>query len=181
MPVAHTLPVANRLGAMALTLSDGIRDATEEATGMAGGLPPALVSLRQWADGASVDVLADAMRVSHSRAVRIVDRLEAGGLARREPDPADGRRALVWLEPPGRVMADRAIAARARVVNGVIAGLEADDLEALDRLLARVLTATTLSVRSARETCRLCDARACGHLTGQCPVSLEADRHRGGS
>src|SRR6266498_3070109 len=102
MPQAHIAPVANRLGALAVTLSDSIREATEVATGMAGGGPAALVSLHEWADGRSVDVLAEAMRVSHSRAVRIVDRLEAAGLARREPDPSDGRRALVWLEPPGR-------------------------------------------------------------------------------
>src|SRR5918999_1604834 len=105
MPEAYISRVANRLGAIALTLSDGIREATEEATGLAGGIPAALVSLREWADGRSVDVLAEAMRVSHSRAVRVVDRLEAAGLARREPDPTDGRRALVWLEPAGRGLA----------------------------------------------------------------------------
>ncbi len=77
MPEAYIAGVANRLGAIALSLSDGIREATEAATGMAGGLPAALVSLREWADGSSVDVLAQAMRVSHSRAVRVVDRLEA--------------------------------------------------------------------------------------------------------
>src|SRR4051794_41319187 len=112
MPEAYTLRVANRLGAVALTLSDAIREATEAATGMAGGIPAALVSLREWADGSSVEVLAEAMRVSHSRAVRVVDRLEAAGLARRAPDPADGRRALVRLEPAGRRLAQRALAAR---------------------------------------------------------------------
>ena len=50
MSEAHISPVANRLGAVALTLSDAIRDATEAATGMAGGLPAALVSLSEWAD-----------------------------------------------------------------------------------------------------------------------------------
>ena len=94
---------------MALTLSDGIREATEAATGMAGGLPSALVSLAEWADGRSIDVLAEAMRVSHSRAVRVVDRLEAAGLAHREPDPSDGRRALVWLAPAGRELAEAAL------------------------------------------------------------------------
>src|SRR3954469_1172701 len=97
MPQAYISPAANRLGAVALTLSDRIREATEAATGMGGGLPAALVSLREWPEGRSVDVLAEAMRVPRSRAVRVVDRLEEAGLARRAPDPADGRRALVWL------------------------------------------------------------------------------------
>jgi DNA-binding MarR family transcriptional regulator len=163
---------------MALTLSDGIREATEEATGMAGGLPAALVSLREWADGTSVDVLAEAMRVSHSRAVRIVDRLEAAGLARRESDPLDGRRALVWLEPAGRDLAERALDARSRVLLLALAQLDAADVRDLERLLGAVLDATTVDLRAAKGTCRLCDAHACGHYEGTCPVSRAADRWR---
>jgi DNA-binding MarR family transcriptional regulator len=170
--------VANRLGAMALTLGDRVRDATEAATGMAGGLPAALVSLREWADGRSVDVLADAMRVSHSRAVRVVDRLEAAGLAHRDSDPSDGRRALVWLEPAGRELAQRALDARSRVLLSAVAELDAADVRDLERLLAAVLEATTVDTRAAMETCRLCDAHACGHYEGACPVSQAADRRR---
>jgi DNA-binding MarR family transcriptional regulator len=178
MPEAYISQVGNRLGALSLTLGDGIRDATEEATAMAGGLPAALVSLREWADGRSVDVLAEAMRVSHSRAVRVVDRLEAAGLARRASDPSDGRRALVWLEPAGRELAERALDARSRVLQSVVAELDAADVRDLDRLLGALLDATTVDVRAAKETCRLCDAHACGHYEGVCPVSRAADRHR---
>jgi MarR family transcriptional regulator, negative regulator of the multidrug operon emrRAB len=178
MPKAHTSQVANRLGALALTLSDGIREATEAATGMAGAPPAALVSLREWADGRSVDVLAQAMRVSHSRAVRVVDRLEAAGLARRESDPSDGRRALVWLEPAGRKLAERALAARARVLLSAVAELGAADVLDLERVVGALLEATTVDVRSASGTCRLCDAHACGHYEGICPVSMATARLR---
>ncbi len=178
MPEAYTSRVANRLGALALTLSDGIREATEAATGMAGGLPAALVSLQEWADGRSVDVLAEAMRVSHSRAVRVVDRLEAAGLARRESDPSDGRRALVWLEPSGRELAERALDARARVLRLAVADLDGADVRDLERLVGALLDATTVDLRAAKETCRLCDAHACGHYEGACPVSQAADRFR---
>jgi MarR family transcriptional regulator, negative regulator of the multidrug operon emrRAB len=178
MPDAYISRVANRLGATALTLSDGIRDATEAATGMGGGLPAALVSLREWADGSSVDVLAEAMRVSHSRAVRVVDRLEAAGLARRESDPSDGRRARVWLEPSGRELADRALEARSRVLLCAVAELDVADIRDLERLIGALLDATTVDVRAAKETCRLCDAHVCGHYEGVCPVSRAADRHR---
>jgi DNA-binding MarR family transcriptional regulator len=178
MPQAYTSRVANRLGAMALTLSDGITEATEAATGMAGGVPAALVSLREWADGSSVEVLAEAMRVSHSRAVRVVDRLEAAGLARREADPSDGRRALVRLEPAGRELAERALAARARVLLAAVTELDAADVRDLERLVGALLDATTVDVRAASGTCRLCDAHACGHYEGACPVSRAADRRR---
>jgi DNA-binding MarR family transcriptional regulator len=178
MPEAHILRVANRLGAVALTVGDRIREATEAATGMAGGVPAALVSLREWADGSSVEVLAAAMRVSHSRAVRVVDRLEAAGLARREPDPSDGRRALVRLEPAGRELAERALAARSRVLLGAVAELNAADVRDLERLLGALLDATTVDVRAAMGTCRLCDAHVCGHYEGICPVTRAADRTR---
>ena len=175
MPEAY---IANRLGAVALTLADRIREATEAATGMAGGLPAALVSLREWADGSPVEVLAAAMRVSHSRAVRIVDRLEAAGLARREPDPSDGRRALVRLEPAGRELAERALEARARVLGQVVRALDPADAAALEGVLGALLDATTVDLRAAMTTCRLCDAHACGHFEGTCPVTRAADRHR---
>ena len=175
MPEAH---IANRLGAVALTLGDRIREATEAATGMAGGLPAALVSLREWADGSPVDVLAAAMRVSHSRAVRVVDRLEAAGLARRESDPTDGRRALVRLEPAGRELAERALEARARVLGQVVGALDGADAAALEGVLGALLDATTVDLRAAMTTCRLCDAHACGHFDGSCPVTRAADRHR---
>jgi DNA-binding MarR family transcriptional regulator len=178
MPGAHISGVANRLGAMALTLGDGMREATESATGLAGALPAALISLRQWADGTSVDVLAEAMRVSHSRMVRVVDRLEAAGLAHREADPSDGRRALVRLDPAGRELADRALDARARVLLDALAGFDGADLRDLERLLGAALGATTADVGAARSTCRLCDAHACGHYAGHCPVSRAADRRR---
>ena len=178
MPEAYTSRVANRLGAAALTLSDGIRDATEEATGMAGGLPAALVSLREWADGRSVEVLAEAMRVSHSRAVRVVDRLEAAGLARREADPSDGRRALVRLEPAGRELAERALDARSRVLLSAVAELDAADVRDLERVLGALLHATTVDLRAAKEPCRLCDSQACGHHEGACPLTRAAARGR---
>ena len=178
MSDAYILRVTNRLGALAVTLSDRIREATESATDTAGGVPAALISLREWADGESVHVLAAAMRVSHSRAVRVVDSLEEAGLARREPDPSDRRRALVRLEPPGRDLAERALDARSRVLLSSVVQLDVDALQDLERLLGALLDTTTVDVRAARGTCRLCDAHACGHHEGACPVTQAADRVR---
>jgi DNA-binding MarR family transcriptional regulator len=172
------LRIANRLGAVALTLGDGIRDAVGAATGMSGGVPAALISLHEWADGCSVEVLADAMRVTHSRAVRVVDRLEQAGLARRERSSADGRRALVVLEPAGHELAQRALRARSAVLLDVVAALDASDAVELERLLAPVLAARTDGTRAARGICRMCDAHTCGHYDGTCPVSHAADRAR---
>jgi DNA-binding MarR family transcriptional regulator len=145
---------------------------------MTGGIPAALISLREWAEGTSVDVLADAMHLSHSRAVRVVDRLEEAGLARRETDPADGRRALVRLAPDGRALADRALEARSRVLGSTVAELSTDELRGLEQVLAALLRVTTVDVHTARRTCRLCDVHVCGHYEGACPVTQAADGWR---
>jgi hypothetical protein len=41
-----------------------------------------------------------------------------------------------------------------------------------------LLYATTVTVRAAMATCRLCNARVCGHDEGLCPVTRAADRWR---
>ena len=80
---------------------------------MGGALPAALSSLHEWAGGRTIETLAGGLRLSHSRTVRVVDRLEQRGLARRARDPGDGRSVLVHLTPAGR-RAAAACSTRAR-------------------------------------------------------------------
>ena len=175
MPGAYFSHDENVVGAMGLVLGDRLRAATEEAAGLAGALPAALVSLHEWAGGRPIDVLASALRVSHSRAVRVVDRLEADGLARRSADPDDARMVLVALTPKGRARARRVLDARARAIGDCLGGLSAPERATLAGLAAKVLGTTTDGRLVARATCRLCDAHACGHDDGRCPVTRAAD------
>jgi DNA-binding MarR family transcriptional regulator len=48
--------------------------------------------------------LADYVVLTRSNLTRLVDRLEAAGLLRREPDPGDKRGAFAVLEEAGRAM-----------------------------------------------------------------------------
>jgi DNA-binding MarR family transcriptional regulator len=162
----------NVIGALVVVLGDRIRDATEEASGMGGALPAALSALHEWAGGRTIETLAGGLRLSHSRTVRVVDRLEERGLARRAPDPADGRGVLVHLTPAGRRAGRRVLDARATALEDAIAGAERVRLAAIaERLLADATTGR----RSAGAICRLCDAHACGHHDGRCPVTRAAD------
>ena len=113
----------NVVGAMIVALGDRIRDATEDAAAMSGALPAALVSLHEWAGGRTVDTLSGGLRLSHSRTVRVVDRLAAAGLATRERDPADGRGVLVRLTPAGVAAAERVQLARGAALEAALAGL----------------------------------------------------------
>jgi DNA-binding MarR family transcriptional regulator len=165
----------NVVGAMALALGDRIRAATEAAAGTTGALPAALVSLHEWASGRTVDTLAGALRLSHSRTVRVIDRLEAEGLARRERDPADGRSVLVHLTPAGERAGAAVGEARMAALEEALAGLGPGELRSLAGSAEQVLAALTSGRRSARANCRLCEAHACGHYDGRCPVTRAAD------
>jgi DNA-binding MarR family transcriptional regulator len=162
----------NVIGALVVVLGDRIRDATEDASGMGGALPAALAALHEWAAGRPIETLAGGLRLSHSRTVRVVDRLEADGLARRESDPVDGRSVLVQLTPAGRRAGRRVLDARARALEDCVAPGDRRELAAIaERLLADATTGR----RAAGAICRLCDAHACGHHDGRCPVTRAAD------
>lgn len=165
----------NVIGALVVALGDRLREATEDAAGMSGALPAALVSLHEWAGGRSVDTLAGGLRLSHSRTVRLIDRLEAEGLALRERDPADRRGVLVRLTDAGRSASERVQAARAAALRDGLADLEPADRRALAALAEPVLAVLTTGRRAAGGICRLCDAAACGHHDGRCPVTRAAD------
>ena len=172
---AHMDHDLNVVGALVVALGDRLRDATEETVGMTGSLPAALASLREWAGGRTVDTLAGGLRLSHSRTVRVIDRLESEGLALRERDPADGRSVLVRLTPAGERAGAAVLAARETVLAGALQDLEPGDRRAFAALAERVLGELTTGRRSARATCRLCDSAACGHHEGHCPVTQAAD------
>ena len=162
----------NVIGALAVVLGDRLRDATEEASGMGGALPAALSALHEWAGGRTIETLAGALRLSHSRTVRVVDRLEADGLATRTRDPADGRGVLVHLTPAGHRAGRRVLEARAAALEEAVADVDRGELAAIaEQLLARATT----SRRAAGTICRLCDSHACGHHEGRCPVTRAAD------
>ena len=77
----------NVVGALAFALADRIGDATRPPRGCRGVPAAALVALHEWASGKPLQALAHGLRLSHSRTVRVIDRLEAEGLAARRPDP----------------------------------------------------------------------------------------------
>jgi DNA-binding MarR family transcriptional regulator len=135
------------------------------------------VALHEFAGGDSVALLARTIGVSHSRAVRVVDRLEAEGWARRRTDPIDGRSVSVELTGAGRRVAKRALRARSAVLAEFLAPLGDGELRTLGRIAGSALGEQARADQQARHICRLCDARTCGHAEGRCPVT-EARRAR---
>ena len=174
--------LANVLGAFALAVSDELEAATAQAAGHTGAGPAALVALSDLLAGRSVDDLRRAVGLTHSGAVRVIDRLVADGLAERRPG-ADGRSVALALTPAGRRLAgavrDARRAALARVLDVLDEGERAALATTLDTLVAGVVE-RRLEARAAGAIppggwlCRLCDPVACERPEGNCPAANAA-------
>jgi DNA-binding MarR family transcriptional regulator len=165
----------NVVGAAMLLVADRLREAVEAATGHRGAHPAALTALHGWADGSSIETLARGLGLSHSRTVRVVDALVDEGLAVRAASSDDARQVLVQLTGAGTRAAVAVLAARADVLDGVLDDLPEGERKALAAAAETILASTVESRADARLTCRLCDLGACGHRTGECPVTRAAD------
>jgi DNA-binding MarR family transcriptional regulator len=86
-------------------------------------------------DGQTVGSLAARIGVEVPTAVRTVSRMEAAGLLRREPDPADGRRVLVRLTARGKELERIVPPILAEVTERATAGMSEAEREQLLRLL----------------------------------------------
>jgi DNA-binding MarR family transcriptional regulator len=175
----------NVLGAFGLALADRIRGATEAATAMTGAAPAALVALEQFLSGRPTEDLAQVMGLTHSGAVRVVDRLVDAGLAARQPG-RDGRSGAIALTAAGRALSRRITAARATAIGAALEGLTDKDRRAL-LTLVETLTATVTTQRleerersgeAAAWLCRVCDFASCGRAEGECPAANAAQAFR---
>jgi DNA-binding MarR family transcriptional regulator len=176
---SRSLHTANVLGAVVDLLARDVEAATTTAASRSGGRAAALTALAGFASGSPIDLLAWSLSLSHSRAVRLVDQLEADGHVTRARGSDDRRTVLVTLTESGRALAAEIGTARLSVLRAEVDALDAGDRAALDRIGAKILSRRIDSVRAAARTCRLCDPQACGHPQ-RCPVTRAADAHRAG-
>ncbi len=184
MPESTDPRLSNLLGAFTLALADRIRTATEEVTGMTGAAPAALVALHEFLGGRPTEDLAQALGITHSGAVRLIDRLVDHGLAERRPG-TDARSGSIVLTARGRALSREVGAARAQAINDALVKLDGVERRALTRL-TEALVAGIVSIRlraraerpgPAGWLCRLCDFNACGRPEGKCPAASTAGAH----
>lgn len=167
---------ANRLGALALRLTDELQAAVAPRSVSQAA---ALSAIRSFLDEPSVDRLAQVLGLTSSGAVRLVDGLVADGLVTRRRSGADRRTSVVALTAKGRRAADAVTDARGAVLAGLLDPLDDDDRTCFGDLLDRVLTAAVRAGSTGRgRMCRLCDTAVCGaEGRGEpCPVTVAALR-----
>jgi MarR family transcriptional repressor of emrRAB len=88
----------NLFGALMLVAGDEIRRATEIAANHTDAAPAALVALHEFLGGRSIDDLRNAVGLTPSGAVRLVDRLVSAGYVERRP--GSDRRAVALVLTP---------------------------------------------------------------------------------
>ncbi|MDP9116438.1 MAG: MarR family transcriptional regulator [Actinomycetota bacterium] len=81
--------------------------------------------------------IGERLQVHATSVTNIVDRLEAAGLVRREPNPRDGRGTLAVLTEAGREVASAATA-RFNDARFALSALDLEDLHQLFEILRRV-------------------------------------------
>ena len=156
---------ANLLGALALGLADEIRTASE-CKANEGGPAPAAVTLIGHVPDLSINQLRRALGLSHSGAVRLVDRLASDGLVQRLPSPHDGRLVALHLTADGERQRNAILSERHARLLTALGRLSPHEQSDLDRSLAKLLAAYVRDEGHAYQVCRLCDERTCIN----CPV-----------
>jgi DNA-binding MarR family transcriptional regulator len=94
----------------------------------------ALTLVREIGEGSQAD-LARKLRLDRTNLVGLLNELEGAGLVERRRSPEDRRRHTVLLTAAGEARLDEVERALASVEEGVLAGLDPDQRDALHRLL----------------------------------------------
>ena len=160
--------LTNLLGAAALLVDDAVAQNIEEQLPHGGSAPAALVTLAH-EPGLSIDGLRAALGLTHSGAVRLVDRLEQDGLVRRSR--GGGRVVAVYLTARGRRALARVERARLAAAAELLAPLSTTERRQLESLLRRILAGQSQSDDDLNRICRLCSFEACESTGRACPVA----------
>ncbi len=165
--------LSNVLGTFGLAVADDLVQAVLAVARGPVSVPAAVSFIGSWGAGSSVDALARALGVTHSRAVRVADRLQADGLVRRERSTVDLREVLLHPTARGRRLALRVQAERAAALEAWLTPLDVAERTQLGSLVDKMLAARAGATLVPTHACRLCDTGGCGHPES-CPVSLGA-------
>ena len=165
---------ANRLGALALRITDRMDTALTGGGVRSASSATALSAIYNFLDAPSIDQLHRVLGLTSSATVRLVDRLVGEGLATRTRG-SDGRVTVIDLTPAGRRQAKAMVAARAAVLVDALAPLSDRDRATFERMLDQILISLIPKPTGKGWMCRLCDTGVCGaERGGPCPLTQAA-------
>jgi len=149
------MALQNKLGAVALALVDKMIEGVDD---LAPTAVAALISIRG-REPLTIGDIAALSGLTHSAAVRLVDRLEKDWLVRRKRRV--GREVLVEMTARGKRRAQQLQEARSSAILGFIETLDADDRRDLDRLAMKLVAAQAAAGVPVERLCRMCKPQDC--------------------
>ncbi len=90
-------------------------------------------------EGVTQQELCAKVRIDQSTMARTLERMERDGLVRRTPDPADGRRALIYLTDRARRLRSALFAAADEVNSIATAGFSAAESTAFRQMITQAI------------------------------------------
>lgn len=100
-------------------------------------------------DGMRMSEISAMLKVSNGNITGIVDKLTNEGLALRVAVPGDRRAQMVVLTPKGNELFAKHTAEHERWIDGILSGLDADDIEGMIQRLDRLSETLNGEVRDA--------------------------------
>ncbi|HEY6964361.1 MAG TPA: MarR family transcriptional regulator [Erythrobacter sp.] len=158
------LALANILGALSMAVMDRIEEAARDVLGRSGETPAALIVIG-YGQGITNDRLCRILGLSHSGAVRLVDRLVADELVERRRG-RDARETALHLTQKGAETRRALLCSRLSTVNALLDVLSDSEQSRLEALVRNLLARQATSEGDRYRICRLCDAAVCE----RCPL-----------
>ncbi|CAM2139034.1 MarR family winged helix-turn-helix transcriptional regulator [Paraburkholderia tropica] len=156
----------NLLGALAVLVMDDMV-ALDSVAALAGPTARAMLNaIGQYPD-ASIELLRDAVALSHPAAVRAVAALVDAGLVEKRPG-VDKRSVALALTDAGRREVAALQRARDALLTRIVGHLDDNERQQLEALLIKVLWHETRDAAQAMQLCRFCDDGPC--LKAGCPI-----------
>ncbi|CAE6839802.1 MarR family winged helix-turn-helix transcriptional regulator [Paraburkholderia haematera] len=156
----------NLLGVLALLVTDEV-NAQPAVAALAGPTARAMLNAVGQYPDSSIEVLREAVDLSHPAAVRAVAGLVDAGLVEKKSG-TDKRSVALALTASGKREAKRLQTARERILQRIVGQLDEREREVLEGLLIKILWHETRDPAHAMQLCRLCDDGPC--LKAGCPV-----------
>ncbi|MBB4516190.1 MarR family winged helix-turn-helix transcriptional regulator [Paraburkholderia fungorum] len=156
----------NLLGVLALLVTDEMNAQPTEPA-LAGSTARAMLNaIGQYPDS-SIEVLREAVDLSHPAAVRAVAGLVEAAFVEKKTG-ADKRSVALALTASGKREVKRLQSARDRILQRIVGQLDEREREVFENLLIKILWHETRDPAHAMQLCRLCDDGPC--LKAGCPV-----------
>ncbi|WP_075216903.1 MarR family winged helix-turn-helix transcriptional regulator [Mongoliimonas terrestris] len=165
-------PLPNKIAALALAISD---DTLANSEDFAPTAVAALISIRDQ-EPLSIGDIARIVGLTHSAAVRLVDRLEKDWLVRRQRRV--GREVMVEITARGRRRAQQLQETRMAAVDSYLGALSPEELGLLDQMVTRMIQRRTSGGNDLEHFCRMCRRGTCDcglhDAAAQAPLRIEA-------